>query len=154
MNRRARTIRHKFFAMGSNKRTSLGQFYNWVLISSLDPEQSCLACTKIRWNLIGTPKCRNNCRWWDLWGSKGYCRNTLDWSQLGMGDVWWWSVKQPGSRSSLKNLERSNFRTLPQVELLCNKQKVEYEAFIAGLWSTSKLKVPELHIYQWLKFGS
>ena len=52
-----------------------------------------------------------------------------------------------GARIVLKSLEGAIFEQCLRLNFPVTNNKAEYEAFIAGLWSTSKLKVLELHIF-------
>ena len=52
-----------------------------------------------------------------------------------------------GAGVVLKSPEGATFEHCLKLNLHAKNNKAEYEAFIAGLRSANKLKVPELHIF-------
>ncbi|XP_057461118.1 uncharacterized protein LOC130751535 [Actinidia eriantha] len=52
-----------------------------------------------------------------------------------------------GAGIVLKSLEGAIFEQCLRLNFPVTNNEVEYEAFITGLWSASKLKIPELHIF-------
>ena len=56
-----------------------------------------------------------------------------------------------GAEVTLKNSEWDIFEHCLRLNFLAINNEAKYEAFIAGLRSITKLKVPELHIFDYSK---